>query len=212
MMTYIWKDAQGYFVECEEPIDAEYWEGQIGSTIEDFWDGKWVLLSEEQAQFHQENPDATINQVWDMSTAQIEVERTLQIAKSEMIETIDRYDSGSQVNCFYVVKTINTENGDQKITIPAWLTPAERSNYRSSIDAAELLGVETLQLYIGNELITLSTQQAKTILAQIQLYADQCYIVTRQHKAAVEAFETIESVDSYDYTMNYPQKLSFELD
>ena len=49
------------------------------------------------------------------------------------------------------------------------------------------------------------------MLAQIQLYADQCFIVTKQHKAAVEALDSIEAVDNYDVTAGYPTKLTFNV-
>ena len=49
------------------------------------------------------------------------------------------------------------------------------------------------------------------MLAQIQLYADQCYMVTKQHKAAVEALDTIEGVDNFDITSGYPEKLQLSL-
>ena len=50
---------------------------------------------------------------------------------------------------------------------------------------------------------------AKMALAQVQLYANQCYGVTERHKAAVNALETIEAVEAYDFTIGYPEKLSF---
>jgi hypothetical protein len=107
------------------------------------------------------------------------------------------------------VNGFNIINGED--TIIAWLTPSERANYRSSIDAAELVGVENLQLYVGEMPVTLPTQSAKMMLAQIQLYADQCFIVTKQHIAAVAALETIEAVDAYDNTVDYPSKPEFNL-
>lgn len=130
-------------------------------------------------------------------------ERTLAQAKQEKIEAINSYDSSDAVNGFNIIK-----DGE---TITAWLTPSERANYRSSIDAAELVGVENLQLYVGEMPVTLPTQSAKMMLAQIQLYADQCFIVTKQHIAAVEALKTIEAVDAYDNTVGYPNKPEFNL-
>jgi len=65
------------------------------------------------------------------------------------------------------------------------LTPIERSNYKNSIEAAELVGLENVSFYINDKEISLPLATAKLMLAQIQLYADQCFIVTKQHKAAV---------------------------
>jgi hypothetical protein len=45
MKTYIRKSIKGYYIEFPEPIDAQYWDGKIGTTYEDFIGDKWVLLS-----------------------------------------------------------------------------------------------------------------------------------------------------------------------
>lgn len=203
MKTYIRKNIKGYYIEFPEEIDAQYWAGKIGSTYEDFIDGKWVLLSEEQASFHIEHPNASISQVLSMTLPEPHV-RTLEDAKSEKNMYIDKYDQSDAVNSFDVMQ-------NNEVVATSWLTPSERANYRSSIDAAELVGLETLSLYIGELPIILPTATAKMMLAQIQLYADQCFIVTKQHKAAVEAMESIEDVDAYDVTSGYPQKLVFNI-
>jgi len=48
MITYIRKSIKGYYIEFPDEIDAEYWSGKIGTTYQDFLDGKWVKLSDEQ--------------------------------------------------------------------------------------------------------------------------------------------------------------------
>lgn len=199
METYIRKSIAGYYIEFPEEIDTVYWQGKIGSTYADFMADKWVHLSPEQVAFHKGNPFATIEEVLAM---ELKAE-TLEEAKARKIGLIKEYDSSEAVNSF----NVESEGGD----ISAWLTPSERSNYRSSIDAAELVGLTELSLYIGEIPVILSVQSAKMILAQIQLYADQCYIVTKQHIAAVEALETVEEVDAYDFTVGYPERLSFTL-
>lgn len=193
MYWYINKIIEGYFVDYDTEIDANYWEGQIGNTYEDFLNGKWVLLSPEQGAYHEQHPDADVTEVLNLG-------KTLQQAKAQMIRLIDEYDNSPAVNSF-------TING----TITGWFNPEERSNYRNSVDAAKRLGVESLSLFIGEEEFTLPTLKAEEILDRIQLYADRCFIVTKQHKIAVEHLNTIEAVDSYDYTGDYPDNLEFVL-
>lgn len=202
MKTYIKKSHKGYYIDFPEEIDAEYWAGMIGETLEDFYNGKWVLLSDEQVAFHEANPKASLKEVWDMQITPAP-ERTIEQAKREKIDAITEYDNSANVNSF----NVTTEAGE----ISYWFTAAERSNYRSSIDAAELIGLENLSFYVGEHAITLPTATAKLMLAQIQLYADQCYMVTKQHKAAVEALDTIEGVDNFDITSGYPEKLQLSL-
>lgn len=66
METYIRKNIPGYFIEFPEEIDSVYWEGKIGTTWQDFEDGKWVHLSSAQVAFYNEHPQATVKEVWDM--------------------------------------------------------------------------------------------------------------------------------------------------
>jgi hypothetical protein len=126
-------------------------------------------------------------------------QRTLDDAKAEMIQKIDDYDSSDNVNGF----TVND-------SIEGWFTPEERSNYKSSIDAAKLIGVSALTFFIGDLQLEVTPTQAEYMLAQIQLYADHCFIVTKQHKISVGELETIEDVDSYPYQQGYPSKITFE--
>ena len=49
------------------------------------------------------------------------------------------------------------------------------------------------------------------MLQALEIYALACYNVTEEHKAAVNALTTIEEVDAYDYTTDYPEKLSFDV-
>ena len=197
--VYIKQSIAKHFVDFAEPLSPEEY-NNLGETWQDYLNNLWVLLSDEQVAFHEENPNASVKEVWDMELAPPHV-RTLEEAKMEKIEEIDVYDQSDNVNAF-------TINGEQK----AWFTPEERSNYRNSIDAAKLVGVESLSMYVGDIPVTLSTQQAEMMLAQIQLYADQCFMVTKGHKVNVEALTTIEEVDEYNNESGYPQMLNFNIE
>ena len=202
MVTYIKKSIAKQYVEFESPLSPEEY-NNLGTTWQDYLDNKWVPLSNEQIAFHNEHPSATVKEVWDMQITPTPP-RTLEQAKQEKIAQIEQYNDSDNVNEFSVVK--------DGVTVTDWLTPEKRSNYRNSIDAAKLVELESLSLYVGGMPVTLPAQTAEFMLAQIQLYADQCFIVTEQHKAAVEALDTIEAVDSYDYETGYPQKLTFTID
>lgn len=151
---YIKKSIAKHFVDFAEPLKAEEY-NNLGETWEDYVDNKWVLLNDEQKAFYEVNPDATVKEVWDMELTPPHV-RTLDEAKSEKIMEIENYDRSDNVNAF----TVNGELTD-------WFTPEQRSNYKSSIDAAKLLDIESLSLFIGNTPVTISTQNAEYMLAQI---------------------------------------------
>lgn len=199
--TYIKSDISGYYIEFEEMFDPNLY-NNLGDSYEDFLDNKWVLLSDEQVAFHNEHPEATVKEVWDMELTPIPP-RTLEEAKEEMINTINEYDSSGSVNAF------NVYDSEHDITFEGWFTPEERSNYKSSIDAAKLLGVSALTFFIGEIELTITPTQAEYMLAQIQLYADQCFIVTKEHKIAVEHLDSIEDVDGFEYMIGYPEKITF---
>ena len=200
MFTYIKKNVDGFYLELAEKLPAELY-SDLGETYEDFIQNKWVLLSDEQVKFHQENPNASVQEVWNMELTPVHVHvRDLADAKREMQSMIDHYDNSDNVNSF-------TVNG----VIPAWFSVQERLNYKQSVEAAKLMNVQELSFYVGDNMLTVATEKAEQLLAALQLYADACFMVTKQHKLAVEALDSIEAVDNYDYTTGYPEKLNFEL-
>ena len=206
--TYLKYDIRGNYVEFDQKFDETLY-NNIGTTWEDYVKNKWVLLSDEQVSFHKANPTASVYEVWTMTLVPAPV-RTIDDAKNEMINYIDAYDNSENVNAFIVKVPSDSEDAKEGyIEMKAWLTQQERSNYRSSIDSAKLLGIDSLSLYVSGMPLTLPTATAEAMLAQIQLYADQCYIVTKQHKDEVYTLQTIEEVDSYDYQNGYPEMLVF---
>ena len=198
MFVYIKRNVKSMYVVLDEQLDAEQYTN-VGTTYQDFLDNLWVLLSDEQIKFHEENPNASVKEVFNMKLDEpIVFERTLEDAKRDKIFEIDKYDNSSEVNSF----TINN-------VLSAWFTPEERANYKNSVDSAKILGIKELSLFIGDKLVTVSVEEAEIMLASIQLYADACFMVTKNHKFKVEDLESIEEVDSYDFTVGYPQKLNF---
>lgn len=207
-MIYINKTAYNIYVELDEALDKEC--NYIGETWEEYMQGAWLLLSEDQIAFHEANPSASVKEVWDMEITPIaEYIRTVRDAKFEMLHKISEYDSSNDINGFVVNDILH-----------GWFTPEERNNYKSSIDAAKLLNVEKLSFYINDVLLEVTPQMAEQMLAMIQLYADACFIVTKQHKLTIENISTskiysdsekINLIDTYDFKAGYPDKLTFEL-
>lgn len=130
-------------------------------------------------------------------------EQLLERAKADKIAQLQAYDASDAVNGFDV--TIQGQ------TMSLWIDRETRADYRSSIEAAELLGRTEVKPVFGGQEVTLSVQMAKMALAQVQLYANQCYGVTERHKAAIEALDSVEAVEAYDYERFYPEKLIFDV-
>lgn len=199
MYTYVKRNIPRHYVTLENKLNPDLY-SNIGSTYQDYLYNKYVLLTDEQVAFHNEYPEATVEEVFNLAiNDNSEPARTLEVAKKEMLQKIDSHDASDEVNGFLI-------NG-----IKAWFTVQERNNYKASIDSAKLLGIESLSFFIGDHLLTITPEMAEHMLAAIQLYADQCFIVTKQHKLKVESLESIEEVDLYDYYAGYPKMLEFEL-
>lgn len=130
-------------------------------------------------------------------------EQLLEMAKQDKIAELERYDASDAVNGFDV-----TISGS---TMSLWIDRETRADYRSSIEAAELLGRTEVKPVFGGHEITLSVQEAKMYLAQVQLYANQCFGVTQQHMMAIESLESVKDVEDYDFTEGYPERLSFDV-
>lgn len=62
----------------------------LGSSWEDYVNGKWVLLSEEQAAFRAEHPTAKVHEVWNMEMDPVYV-RNVDDAKIEKKDKLERY-------------------------------------------------------------------------------------------------------------------------
>lgn len=197
MYTYIKKSIRGQYSTFNEPFDPQLYDN-LGSTYEDYLNNKWVLLSAEQAAFHEEHPNASVSEVWNMQIAvEPVVERTLKEAKQDKINSIREYDSSSEVNSFTI--------GNKQM----WLDFDQRSRIRTSLDAYKATGASTMTKWFGGVEYTFAVQQWESMLNMLEIYADEALNTTESHIVAVEALDTIEAVDAYDITTGYPTKLVF---
>jgi hypothetical protein len=128
-----------------------------------------------------------------------EPELTLSQAITSKLAEIDAYDTSSEVNSFLF-------NGQK-----TWIDAGTRAVFRNSIDSAELLQEETIQMPLGGTILTVPVANAKIMLAKIQRYADNAVIVTAQHKAVVSVLTDISKVDGYNFKTGYPAKEEFNV-
>lgn len=186
-------------------LQSELAEGQynnIGTTVEDYYAGRFVLLTEEQYLFHLEHPEADKYEVMNMELRPpyepTEAE-LLAVLKEQKMQEIEQYSHSSAVDQF-------TING----VIEGWLTPAERSNYLQSLTSAELLGERDVDFFVGKHFFTLDLHSARLVLAKIQRYADASFIVTERKKLELDALQTVDEVKAFDVTSGYPEPLNFD--
>lgn len=158
---------------------------------------QYTLLTNEQLQYHLEHPEA---KRWEIEHHNDPVpELTLEEIKQNKIWEIDAYDSSPAVNEFFI--------NEQSI----WLDKKTRTGLNFSLDMEASAGRTESTLWYNNICFTLPILTYKQMLAQLELYAKDCYNVTASHKLSVSNLETKEAVRAYDFTTGYPNKLSFTL-
>ena len=122
---------------------------------------------------------------------------TLENAINAKIEEITKYDVSSNVNGFLY-------NGNTY-----WLDKDTRVGLMNSTKILKDAGETSTTLWLGNLHVTFPVDDFISMLSALEMYALQCYNVTAQHKVAVAELTTIEAVEAYDITADYPSQLDF---
>lgn len=123
----------------------------------------------------------------------------LAMEKRVKVAEIVVYDITDAVNVFEI-------NG-----MRAWLDKATRVGLQNSLRVEKEAGHETSTLYLNGVAFVLPIDEALGMLAELELYAVGCYQQTEAHKAAVNAYTSIEDVIAYDYTQGYPEHPVFNV-
>lgn len=163
--------------------NGEFWDG--GSIV--IGDRRYLSPSEDilaQAGYHPYTPPEPT------------AEELLEQARSAKVMDIEEYDNSSHVNVFYLAGQ------------PLWLDAATRQQLRTSIDAYQATGAETVTKWFGGQQFTFPTSAWLTMLNALEVYAAEALNVTEAHKAAVMALDNVEDIEAYDITAGYPQPLN----
>lgn len=124
-------------------------------------------------------------------------EPTIEDIRKRKKEEILHYDSSDEVNTFYM-------QGERM-----WLDKATRAGLMLRLQAEQTMGKTSTTLWYGNNQFELPIVNAFQMLYALELYASQCYDNTQRHLAAVNALESKEDIEAYDYRTGYPEKLEF---
>jgi hypothetical protein len=122
-------------------------------------------------------------------------EELLARAKADKIAELEAYDD-SEVNSFSV-------NGKDM-----WLDHDLRQQLRISLDALSQAGRENVTKWFDGIEYTYPIDVWYYMLGLVEVYASDALNVTESHKAAINALESIEDVEAYEFS-GYPEKLSF---
>lgn len=172
-----------------------YWELQnqlpdsyaVGSTVEEFNEGYYILLNDTQLAFKNEHPDATPIEVINAKLHEVTVDE----ARENKIIEIKEYDES--LNKFYF------DNNQ------IWLSKDERLNIKDRCERC-IENKININLRCGD--LVLSNQDPKvirTMLEDMGLYADKCYDNTQSKYEELNKKTTVEEIQSIDATTGYPE-------
>jgi hypothetical protein len=207
---YIKNNHKGKFLEFNEPFDEKLF-NNVGTLWKDYEDGKWVMLSQEQIKFHEDNPTASEKEVWEMKITpkpqpinqthidgepiehedeQVKID-PIEMARQEKIKEIDAY----QPSC--------TINGNS-----LWLNKEERKELKESIKAYRQEKEETMTKWIDNNEYTFELNKWASIVCKLDVYDSKVQNNQNAHKNAIMKLDTQELIQNYDITVGYPQILN----
>lgn len=125
---------------------------------------------------------------------------TLQQIKNVLLSLIREYDSSDEVNSFIL-------NGKK-----VWLDKSTRVGLMNSLTIEKESGAESSTLWFSGHQINIKCEAAIQMLSSLELYALKCYNRTAQHMKNIEQLSSIEEALNYDFTSNYPDKLTLTIE
>ena len=139
--------------------------------------------------------------VEDDATITISRIATLEGTRQYILDKIESFDTSDAVNEFVI-------NG-----IGMWLDgDTQRPKLRGAVQTYLDKGLGDYPLCVdGVGVIPVAPTKLLSMLADIEVYAIECFTKTFEHKEAVNALTTCEELANYDYTEGYPEKLHFEI-
>ena len=127
----------------------------------------------------------------------VEYEYKFEDVQKMKTSEIQNFDKSERVNSFDLLGK------------SMWLDKSTRVGLFNSIHIEQEAGkTETVLWHDGVKNVMLISD-ALAMLNALELYALNCYNVTQSHIAAVNALDSIEEIEEYDYKVGYPAKLSF---
>ena len=210
-MIYIQKNQGFYFSEVL--LGDTY---KTGTTLEDYEQGAFLLLSDDQVAFHEAHPNGSPLEVWDMAlTPTPEPEPvpepdSLVIARQIKLQEIADQDAFS--NKFFVSVTLGgVEVANQELWIDKDL---RNSLYSITLPALQSDGETKTKLWTTGtppQSIEVPISWAMEKLPLLEIYAKRTYDRRASNEAATYAATTVEEIQAIDVKADYPHFLTFEL-
>lgn len=94
--------------------------------------------------------------------------------------------------------------------VPTWVELEKRLPIHRDIVLDIEKGKEESTIWLNGHKLVLNSQLALKMINALESYAYQAYNVTQTHIFAVKQLTSVEEVEKYDHTTNYPPKLSLK--
>lgn len=132
-------------------------------------------------------------------------EDLLNRAKESALRRLEEFDAGNTVNDCIIIK-----NGQ---TMHYWADKTDRDALKGALRDCILTGRTEYRLDLRELGIYLyiPCESLLQMLSSLEVYAIDCYNKTTDHVFAIKSLDSIHDVEMYDFTVGYPEKLTFEL-
>lgn len=156
------------------------------------------IIDGEEVSFQIINPthEQILNSGWEVY---VRPEPTIEDVRANKLRELTAYDSSSEVNTFYVND------------LALWLSREERVVIKDRFQREYNDGKEITKLRYSGLSIELSPATGIQLIDMVSSYADKCFDATETHKENINALETIEEINNYDYTTGYPEKIQISI-
>nr|DAW08637.1 MAG TPA: hypothetical protein [Caudoviricetes sp.] len=94
--------------------------------------------------------------------------------------------------------------------VPTWVDLEKRLPIHRDIVLDIEKGKEENTIWLNGHKMVLNSQLALKLINAIESYAYEAHNVTQTHLFNVRGLKSVEEVEKYDYTVNYPQKLNLK--
>lgn len=94
--------------------------------------------------------------------------------------------------------------------VPVWVDLEKRLPIHRDIVLDIEKGKEDSTIWLNGYKMVLNSQLALKLINAIESYAYEAHNVTQAHLFNVRGLKSVEEVEKYDYTVNYPQKLNLK--
>ena len=215
--TYITKRNKLTYIGLNDLLDPSC--NDIGESYLDFLAGKWVLLSEEQAQFKKDHPEATIKEVLDMKISKREPEPSqAEVIEAEVFNRtkdmkLDEIRAQDAKSNKFFISVIS--KGKEVANSEFWMDKDLRNSLLNvTLPALQKNGDTTTKLWSDTTpptSIEVPIDWALNCIPVVEIYAKKTYDVMQGNIAKVYAAKTVDERNSIDVESGYPPYITFEL-